>query len=393
MIISRKNINILLVLLILILNSVIVNAVYASEPRNIKISNISKDKFTVSWITDIQEGGRIAYGNTASLGNIAYDVRGESFEGITHYVIVAGLASNTAYYYDIISGGATYDNSGAHYTVTTGAILSPSADTDIAYGQVFLSDGITPAEGAIVYITLRDGDNAGTSGDSQLCSSLVGSAGYWYFNLKNVRNQALDSYFNYSGSGDKLVLNARGPNGEIASQLVDTSQDSPASSMTLVLSQTLGLSIDRTDWQLLNIAASSAHITDNATKITVTNIGNGLETYSLQITNEGGNWLSSSDKNGADLNTYVLSALFTEDSISAIDSTYVNELANDDVILAGSSSRGSAARFGSTRTFQNGSSVSSGEARKLWLEFKAPTQDTTRGAAHSIEVTITAEIP
>ena len=202
------------------LSFIFMNEAFASQPRSITISNVENMRFTVSWATDIQESVQINYGTTSSLGNIAYDTRGNSFNGTTHYVTVSGLNSVTTYYYDIISGGVTYDNGGAHFTVTTGASLSPAIGSDIVYGMVFLNDGTTLAQNAIVYINLQDNNNQGTSGYSQTRSSIVGSTGYWSLELKNVRDQALDAYFVYSATGgDNLVLNAAGPAAELFPRL------------------------------------------------------------------------------------------------------------------------------------------------------------------------------
>jgi hypothetical protein len=51
--------------------------------------------------------------------------------------------------------------------------------------------------------------------------------------LKNVRNQALSSYFVYSAAGDNLVLDVVGAGGGVASQVVNTSSDTPAAPMIL----------------------------------------------------------------------------------------------------------------------------------------------------------------
>ncbi len=155
--------------------------------------------------------------------------------------------------------------------------------------------------------------------------------------------------------------------------------------------QTLSLTIDHALWQLLNIAAGSEQLTDASNKIRVTNNGDGLQTYSLNITDQGG-WTASADKNGADVNTFVLSAIFTGDTDVGIDATYFNEIGNDDVVLASSTDRASSTRFGSTRLSQNGISVPIGAVRSLWLDLKAPSKDTTtKGATHSVGVTINAE--
>ena len=154
--------------------------------------------------------------------------------------------------------------------------------------------------------------------------------------------------------------------------------------------QTLSLTIDHTIWQLLNIAAGSEQLTDASNKIMVTNNGDGPQTYSLNITDQGG-WTASADKNGVGINTFVLSAIFTGDTDIGINSAYFNEIGNDDVVLAGSADRATSVRFGSSRLLQNGVSVPAGIARGLWLDLKAPSRDTTQSVIHSVGVTINAE--
>ena len=124
------------------------------------------------------------------------------------------------------------DNDGHHYSVTTGPTIGlPESDT--IYGQVFKSDGTTPAQGTIVYITLKDNNGLGSSGQAAMMSSLVESSGYWFANLGNARQADLSAYFVYSASGDKVMLLAKGAAEGCASQTVNTSADAPAAPMTL----------------------------------------------------------------------------------------------------------------------------------------------------------------
>lgn len=488
-------------------------SVFAQDvPKDIAQSNIAKDRFVISWATENAVRVQINYGTTPTLDNTVYDVRGETSEGTTHYVLVTGLAAATTYYYDIVCGGIVYDNGGVHYTITTGPILSAAADSDIAYGQAFLADGVTPAKDSIVYVKMRDNNGAGTSGESQLFSCLVDSNGYWYVDLKNIKTTSLNAYFEYS-DGDSLVITAKGTNGGSTTSVVDTAASSPAPLITIATNnppaldwagttgyendgldpesgsgstvftfkvkytdpdndvptihkvyidkngdgtysaydmtatgtnytsgviysyttiilysqisqshsyyfefsdgsqlatanitqgisvqtaihkpdifQTLSLNIDHTDWQLLNILAGSEQITDSANRVKVTNYGDGSQTYSLKITN-GGGWTNSPDKNGADIDTFVLSALFAGDTQTSINPAYFNEIGNDDVVLLNTADKATSARFGSTLS-QNGVSVPVGAVRSLWFDLKAPSKDTTKGALHFIQVTISAE--
>ncbi|MBC7224200.1 MAG: fibronectin type III domain-containing protein, partial [Anaerolineae bacterium] len=205
------------------------NAPIISEVR---VTNVRDVTFTVSWVTDEASDSRVLYGTTPALGNVAYDKRGASYTGHTHYVEITGLTPGTPYYFDVQSGTTVDDNGGAHYQVTTGPTLSPPS-SDAVYGQVFMAGGTVPAVGTIVYITLQDNNGSGSPGQAAPMSALVEASGYWHANLGNARVQTLDSYFSYSPSGDQLVLYAQGGPAGTAAQTVDTANDSPAPAMTL----------------------------------------------------------------------------------------------------------------------------------------------------------------
>lgn len=205
---------------------------FAGTPQEIKITNVRDTVFTVSWITDSSETCQINYGTTVALGSTVYDSRGQTYSDDTHYVTVSGLSPNQLYYFDVISGGVTYNNGGAHYTCTTGQTIGlPNSGT--VYGRVFKSDGVTAAQGTIVYITLQDNNASGSAGASAQMSALIDASGYWYTNLGNARTQDLSAYFSYSAAGDNLILFAQGAGDGTTSQTIDTNNDYPAPDMVL----------------------------------------------------------------------------------------------------------------------------------------------------------------
>jgi len=194
---------------------------------------ITDQSFTVSWITNNNSTGEVHYGiSPANLNKIAYDIRGNSIIDDTHYVTISGLTPATTYYYDVHSNGIIDNNNGIHYLTTTGPTLA-IPDSDTAYGKVYLPNGITPAVGCIIYITLKDGDGLNDLGQASPLSSLVDSAGWWYWNLTDSRIQDLSKYFSYSASGDKIQLEAMCPNDGTANLIVDTGNDSPAPDIIL----------------------------------------------------------------------------------------------------------------------------------------------------------------
>ena len=154
--------------------------------------------------------------------------------------------------------------------------------------------------------------------------------------------------------------------------------------------QSLSLTIDRNSWQLQAIPPGSRYLMDNSNKIKVTNSGDGPETYSLRITNQGNGWSASSSKDGADVNKFVLSALFSAVSETSIDSSYFNETGSDDVVPSNPAGKAGGASFGSGRLSAGGFSIPAGVERNLWFEFKAPIKDTMR-LTQPIEVTINVE--
>jgi len=199
----------------------------------VQVANVRDTSFSVSWTTNQSATGEVHYGtDQANLDQTAYDDRGASTSDDTHHVTLLSLLPNTTYYFDVLSGGTVDDNNGHHYSVTTGPTIGlPASDT--IYGQVFKSDGTTPAEGIIVYITLKDNNGLGSSGQAAKLSTLVDSSAYWYTNLGNARTADLSAYFEYSASGDKVMLLAQGAAEGCAIRTVDTNADTPAADMIL----------------------------------------------------------------------------------------------------------------------------------------------------------------
>ncbi len=200
------------------------------EIRHVRVTNVRDNSFSVSWLTTFTTTGEVHYGtDPASLTSVQLDDRGPGTTDDTHHVTVSGLLPSTTYYFDVVSGPISDTNDGAHYSVTTGPTLGLPPSPDPSYGQVLRQDGTTPANGALVYITLK------SAGDAQSApmSTWVDS-GYWWANLANARTLDLSAYFAYDPQGgDAVVVVAAGAFDGDAELTTDTGADSPAPAMTL----------------------------------------------------------------------------------------------------------------------------------------------------------------
>ncbi len=163
-----------------------------TEPKKIRITNVSDTAFTISFYTAANSVGFIKYGVKADdLESQASDDRdqlsGNVSEHRLHHITVRGLNPETDYYYVLGTENNEYDSDGEPFVITT----SPEIDAPIPaamtiHGSIATAGG-TPAEGSIVYITHPD---------IGPMSSLVQSSGSWAIPLSQARSKAGDSFAN-----------------------------------------------------------------------------------------------------------------------------------------------------------------------------------------------------
>lgn len=199
---------------------------------SIKVSNIKSKSVIVSWVSSLEEQGSVVFGSS-ELDQTAIDIRGAGFSGKVHFVKISGLSSDTIYEFKVISGEGEYSNDGANYQFITGENIAPHVESDVVYGQVFLNDGVTVADGTLVYIKVRDNDASGDINESALQSVLVPANGFWHYDLSNIRTDDFSARFQYSQLGDELVLEAIGPQGETLNVVANTSSDAPLNAVVL----------------------------------------------------------------------------------------------------------------------------------------------------------------
>lgn len=202
----------MLALLTVLVLTLVVTPVSASpstplELGYVRITNVRETTFNISWVTNEPSNGWArCYTPSGTLVGTAYDPLTNT---TTHYVSFTGLSSLTSYLCEVESGGVVLNNFDTRYPVITGATLGIPPAGGTRYGQVFLSDGVTPANGAIVYLRLIDVDGAGSPGRSQWVSSQV-AQGYWFIDFNSIRTADLTAYFAFTQGQDQMEIWVQG---------------------------------------------------------------------------------------------------------------------------------------------------------------------------------------
>ena len=177
----------------------------STTPKKIKVTNVTDNSFTISFLTDESTPAFVKYGTSASdLKSQSSDDR-DQLSGTVgdykmHHITVRGLQQSTQYHYTLGTGsGSSFDNGGVPFTLTTAARNGAPAAAKTIYGSVSNQAG-NPAEGAVVYISLAEAGEM---------SSLVKKSGSWAIPLSNARTKNGSSYAQLTDQ-DNVILSIQG---------------------------------------------------------------------------------------------------------------------------------------------------------------------------------------
>lgn len=201
-------------------------------PKELTVTNITENSFTISWTTEQKALGYLKYGeNAKSLSETVNDDRDQLTNSkgsfVTHHITVRGLSPETAYFFKVASGGEGqfYDNNGQPYQVTTASVLGTPPPADTAYGEVMTS-AQTPAVGALVYVNLPDGARL---------STLVRDGGDWALSLSTARTKTLQKYLTYDPENTIYDLLIKAGSDQQSRVVATTKNDQPVP--TIVMGQ------------------------------------------------------------------------------------------------------------------------------------------------------------
>lgn len=171
-------------------------------PKEVRISNISDNSFTVSWITDKTTTGFVKFGESEQLGSVASDDRDEDSQKkrATHHVTLKNLDPDRVYYYQI-SPDRIYKQTTAPTTTSVPSLPEPLV------GKVIRADGAVPAE-ALVYAQIQ----------GSALSSYTRDQGNFLITLNNARTKDLSDYLTIQSTDSISVSVTAGVEGTVQIQ-------------------------------------------------------------------------------------------------------------------------------------------------------------------------------
>ncbi len=154
-----------------------------TTPKSIRISNVTDQGFSVTFMTDEATSGFIRYGTDpkklTQIGDQRDQLTGSVGEYTLHQIsVLRGLEPNTTYYYVLGTGsGSLFDDNGEPFTLKTARQAGTQPKALTVFGSAVTAAG-SPAAGSVVFVTPP---NAGT------LSSLVTNTGSWAVSLSTAR--------------------------------------------------------------------------------------------------------------------------------------------------------------------------------------------------------------
>lgn len=160
-------------------------AAIGNIPKNMQVSNIDAQSFTVSYTTDSEVSGSITYGTDPKFGKVAFDKRdiNTPVPHYIHYVVISNLTPSTRYYFSIISADKVFDDNSSPFSVTTAQSTNSGSEPKKLSGLVTLEGGNTPPE-AIAYVQ---------TDKSAVLSALVQPDGSYSIPLEKLLKKDLSS--------------------------------------------------------------------------------------------------------------------------------------------------------------------------------------------------------
>lgn len=168
-------------------------------PKEVRITNITDKSFTVSWVTNTETTGFIAYGKSTSLGATTSP---ETKPALVHHVSIPALTPETTYHFKVASNNNLFENGSSPYNTKTAPALSSIPSPFVISGSVNISAGV-PSPDILVYVTVPGTTPLSTTTDN---------SGRWSLPLSTARNASLSAYTAYTPTSILEIFAQAGKN-------------------------------------------------------------------------------------------------------------------------------------------------------------------------------------
>ena len=196
----------------------------AEVPKEVKITNLTENSVSVSWITDVDVIGSVNYGIDTTLGVTALEDRIGAAKTSVHHVTLKPLQPATTYYFKISSGKGQYGQGANAYVVKTPSLIGTPPPPQTVYGTLINPDSSVFGGRGVVYVDTLGGGTA---------STVINPAnGNWSVSISTIRTKDLNSYVSL-GNNTSLTLFVQAGEAGTSRATVKLVQTQPVPTMTL----------------------------------------------------------------------------------------------------------------------------------------------------------------
>lgn len=176
-------------------------AALGNAPKDIQISNITPNSFTLTFITDSEVSATMSYGDSRTLEKVAFDIRDTKGPAPhrVHFITVNNLDPGKKYFYTITSGDGTFQNDTIPFEVSTPSVQEKfvaSAKPILSITGKIIPDNNTILDDTLIVVN---------SDNTQSLSTLVSRNGNFEINLDNLYKKDLSGLMSLD-SKSKLKL-------------------------------------------------------------------------------------------------------------------------------------------------------------------------------------------
>lgn len=164
------------------------------KPQQVRITNITSDSFTVSWVTKRPTNAYLKYGKGQALDTTISGSPQDAPPSLVHTVQVEDLVEETSYNFQVgVENPGEWKREFGKHSVQTSKVIK-DGEANIIFGSVTDSSS-KPVQGAIVYVTIQG---------VQPLSSVTDLEGAWTLNLGHALSSDLQGGASYDK--DKSVV-------------------------------------------------------------------------------------------------------------------------------------------------------------------------------------------